>query len=77
MAERKNMRPSMIIGMCGVFLLIYFAYTGRESHLPALIAGLVLISMLGYIFRKDFHVSSFLDVSVTVLGFLYCGWFLS
>ncbi len=77
MAERKKMRPSVFTGICGVVLLVYFAYTGLEPHLSPLIAGLITISMLGFIFRKGFHVSSFLDVSVTVLGFLYCGWFLS
>jgi phosphatidate cytidylyltransferase len=77
LAERKKIRPSRAIGFLAVFLLIIIAYMGREDYLPVALLGLVMISLLGYIFRKGFHVSSFLDVGVTVLGFLYVGWFFS
>lgn len=75
LAERKKVRPSRSVGFSAVILLIALAYMGREEYLPALLLGLTIIAMLAYIFGKGFHISSFLDVGVTVLGFLYMGWF--
>ncbi|MFP4499301.1 MAG: phosphatidate cytidylyltransferase, partial [Vulcanimicrobiota bacterium] len=73
MAERKKIRPSRAMGYLAVTLLCVVAYLNKSEYFPELLVGLVLISMLGYIFRKGFHVSSFLDVGVTILGFLYVG----
>jgi phosphatidate cytidylyltransferase len=77
MAEKKGIRPSRITGYFAVAAVIFFANWGSQDYLSTLLAGFVLISMLGFIGRKGFHVSSFLDVGVTVLGFLYVGWFFS
>jgi phosphatidate cytidylyltransferase len=77
LAERKGIRPSRMTGYFAVAFMIIFANWGVQEYISTLLAGFVLISMLVYIGRKGFHVSSFLDVGVTVLGFLYIGWFFS
>jgi phosphatidate cytidylyltransferase len=77
LAEKKGIRPSRTTGYSAVFILITLANWGTQENLATLLAGFTIISMLGYIARKGFHVSSFLDVGVTVLGFLYVGWFFS
>jgi len=77
LAVKKGIRPSRTNGYIATTALITFTFWGREENLPALLVGLLIISMLGYLFRKGFHVSSFLDVGVTVLGYLYVGWTLS
>jgi phosphatidate cytidylyltransferase len=77
LAEKKGIRPSRITGYVAVIFLIVFANWGNEEYISTLLTGLIMISMLAFIGRKGFHVSSFFDVGVTVLGFLYVGWFFS
>ncbi len=75
LAERKGVRPSRIVGFSAVFSLLILAVANKEEYVSALMVGFVMIAMLGYLFRRGFHVSSFLDVGVTVVGFIYLGWF--
>jgi phosphatidate cytidylyltransferase len=77
MSVRKGIRPSRSSGFIAVILLVAFSYQGKDEYFAPFLLGLVMITMLMYLFRKGFHVSSFLDVGVTVLGFLYVGWFFS
>lgn len=75
LAIRHKIRPSRTMGVFGVVVLIGFSCWGREEYISPLVVGIALITMLFYIFRKGLHVSSFMDVSVDIMGIIYLGWF--
>jgi len=61
LAHRKGIRPSTATGLtCGILLLIssYFLDQGQWA---SMLTVLIIYTMVVFIFRKDFHVSSFLD----------------
>jgi phosphatidate cytidylyltransferase len=74
LAHRKGIRPSTATGLtCGIFLLIS-SYFMNEGQWASILTILIIYTMLVFIYRKDHHVSSFLDAGVTMLGYLYIGW---
>lgn len=75
LAYRQKIRPSRTMAYFGVIVLIAYAYLGNEEYLSPMLLGITLITMLFYLFRKGFHISSFQDVGVAVLGIIYLGWF--
>ena len=75
LAIRHKIRPSRTMGVFGVIVLIGFSCWGKEEYITPLVLGITLITMLFYLFRKGLHVSSFMDVSVDIMGIIYLGWF--
>lgn len=74
LALRKGIRPSKATGMfCGLLLLCCALLFNSDISL-AILTLLIIYTMIVFIFRKEHHVSSFLDAGVTVLGYLYIGW---
>ncbi|MCL5773859.1 MAG: phosphatidate cytidylyltransferase [Firmicutes bacterium] len=74
---RKKIRPSKITGFLAVTFIVLSTYYSSERDIIYLLAGLLIYTMVVFLFRKDFHISIFLDAGVTWLGFLYVGWLLS
>jgi len=77
LSYKHKIRPSKTMCIFGLILIMVFAYMGKQVYLYPVLMGVFLIVMLFYIFRKGFHVSSFLDVGVTIMGIIYLGWFFS
>lgn len=74
---KKKIRPSKITGFLAVTFIMISTYYSSEREMVYLLAGLLIYTMVVFLFRKDFHISIFLDAGVTGLGFLYVGWLLS
>ncbi|MDQ7822673.1 MAG: phosphatidate cytidylyltransferase [Candidatus Eremiobacteraeota bacterium] len=77
LAYRKGIRPSKITGLlCGIILYFTAFFLNEEKSLVVLTV-LIIYTLFIFIFRKESHVSSFLDAGVTLLGYLYIGWLFS
>lgn len=77
MALRKNVRVSLVPGLLCVAAIITGSSFFGEKYLSVILFVSILFILFVFIVRKDFHVSSFLDASGTVLGVLYTGWLLA
>lgn len=71
LARKKKYLPSEITGMisCIVFIaLIAFNHTNWVLHFATI---LVIVTLIVFLLRKEFHVSPLLDAGLTVMGVLY------
>ena len=75
LAILKQIKPSKINGIASIVLIYIGALTLREGQMLELLTGLFLLTIILFVFRKDYHISSFLDASVTIFGYVYIGWF--
>jgi phosphatidate cytidylyltransferase len=74
LANKKGIRASKATGIfCGIMLFVSAYFFNAETSIATLTL-LLIFSMFVFIFRKNQHVSSFLDAGVTIMGYLYIGW---
>ena len=76
LAEGKGISPSISNGIFSVVIL-YLSALFFSRYMIFVLLSLVLLTMFVFVLRKDNHVSSILDASVTILGYIYIGWFFS
>lgn len=76
MARIKGISPSKPTALICGFLIVASALPGTRLFLPVLFLCTLIIFIV-FIFRKDFHVSSYLDVGATLMGIIYIPWFFS
>jgi len=76
MARKKGIRPSRPTSLFCGFLIVATSALGLKLSLPMLVLCSFIIFTV-FIFRKDHHVSSYLDVGVTLMGIVYIPWFFS
>ncbi len=76
MARKKGIRPSRPTSLLCGFFIVAAAVFGIKFSLPMLFLCSFIIYTV-FIFRKDYHVSSYLDVGVTLMGIAYIPWFFS
>lgn len=77
LAYRKGIRPSKANGLISGIILFLGAYFLNEYDSLAVLTILIIYTLVVFIFRKNYHISSFLDAGVTILGYLYIGWLFS
>lgn len=77
LALKRNVRPSKVTGLIGGGIIVAMAYLGREAEMSYFLSLFVMVTLIVFLFRKDYHVSSLLDASVTVMGVIYVPWLLS
>lgn len=77
LAYRKGIRPSKANGLISGILLFFSAYFLNDQYSLAVLTVLIIYTLVVFIFRKNYHISSFLDAGVTILGYLYIGWLFS
>ena len=77
LAIKKKILPSRTGGVIAGSIILLSTYWLSPENMVAPLIILCLYSLSLFIFRKDYHISPFLDAGVTVLGFLYVAWFFS
>lgn len=78
LAEAKGLKPSISNGIFSVSLLYLSALIvphNRLDMLSAVIAFLIIATMFVFVIKKDVAASSFVDAAVTVMGYIYIGFF--
>ncbi|MFH0803061.1 MAG: phosphatidate cytidylyltransferase [bacterium] len=76
MARKKGIRPSRPTSLFCGFLIVASSVLGIKFSLPILVLCSFIIFTV-FIFRKEYHVSSYLDVGVTLMGIVYIPWLFS
>ena len=77
LAEEKGISPSISNGIFSIVVLYLSALLFNQKYIIFVLSSLILLTMFVFVLRKDNHVSSILDASVTILGYIYVGWFFS
>ena len=77
LAEGKGISPSIPNGIFSIVVLYLSALLFDQKYIVFVLSSLVLLTMFIFVLRKDSHVSAILDASVTILGYIYVGWFFS
>lgn len=77
LARKKNFIPSKSTGILAAIILILLVYTNRLDLMSIFVSVFVLVTLVVFLFRKEFHVSPLLDAGLTVLGVLYIPWLFS
>ncbi len=73
----KGIKPSYVNGVISVIILYLSALTLPIDFSIPVLTALLLITMCVFVIRKDNHVSALIDSAVTILGYIYIGWFFS
>lgn len=77
LAEGKGISPSVPNGVFSVVILYLSSLLFNQKYTIFVLSFLIIFTMFIFILRKDNHVSAILDASVTILGYIYVGWFFS
>ncbi len=77
LAILKGIKPSKLNGVTSIVLIYLGALLLKEFYVMELLTFLFISTLFLFVFRKDYHISCFLDASVTILGYIYVGWFFS
>ncbi len=77
LAILKNIKPSIKNGILSIIAIYITALFFSEQQMTELLTFLFLATIITFVFRKEFHVSSFLDAGVTIMGYVYIGWLFS
>lgn len=77
LAFRKGIRPSKATGILCGFILFCTSFAYNERHYADTLTLLILYTLIVFICRKSYHVSTFIDSGVTILGYLYVAWLFS
>ena len=77
LAEKKEIKPSKINGIISIVLIYIASILLEGAHMVEVFTFLLVGTLFLFVFRKDFHISCFLDAGTTVLGYIYIGWFFS
>ncbi len=77
LAFRKGIRPSKATGILCGFLLFCASFAFDERLYADTLTLLILYTLIVFIFRKSYHVSTFIDSGVTILGYLYIAFLFS
>lgn len=77
LAILKEIKPSKINGIFSIVIVYLAAIFLDEKYMAEVLTILFIATLFLFVFRKDYHISCFLDASVTILGYIYIGWFFS
>ena len=77
LAILKEIKPSKVNGIFSIVVIYLAALFVNEQYMAGVLTILFTATLFLFVFRKDYHISCFLDASVTVLGYIYVGWFFS
>ncbi len=77
LAKGKGISPSVPNGIFSIIILYISTLLFNQKYTVFVLSSLIIFTMFIFILRKDNHVSAILDASVTILGYIYVGWFFS
>lgn len=77
LAESKGLRPSLYNGVFSVSALYLSALLLPSDMIPAVLTALIIFTISVFVLKKDIASASFVDAGVTILGYVYIGWFFS